>query len=179
MLGPDGSLLTLLGEPGSELGQFTTLGFGSLALDGDGNLFVVDNGNQRVQKFDAQGQPVLAFGAPGEGEGQFTRAIGISVDLVGHVYVTDNSLPYVQVFDNAGSFLFRYGGEGRGPGQFRHATGIALDSAGNIYVSDYTINASRSSTTTAHTCWNGASDRIALSRAPRRGWRWTTRGGCM
>lgn len=48
--------LTLGGEPGSGDGEFAGLGsVYSLTIDGEGNIYVADTGNLRIQKFSANG----------------------------------------------------------------------------------------------------------------------------
>jgi tripartite motif-containing protein 71 len=122
---------------GSGDGQFKSMGFGGLAVDSNDNVFVVDNGNRRIQKFDADGKFLTKWGSTGKGDGQFVRAIGIAVDSDGNVYVTDDGNPFVQKFDNNGQFIMKFGGNGTDDGQFSHATGIAVDSDEDIFVADY------------------------------------------
>ena len=40
-------------------------------MDGEGNIFVADSGNNRIQKFTANGQFLSAVGTKGEGPLQF------------------------------------------------------------------------------------------------------------
>ena len=96
-------------KTGSGDGEFTSLGFGGIAVDLQGNVFVVDNGNFRIQKFDLDGNFLTAWGSEGTDDGQFVRAIGIAVDADGNVYVTDDENPFVQKFDNDGRCLLRGG----------------------------------------------------------------------
>ena len=42
-----------------------------LALDAQGNIYVIDGGNHRVQKFDQNGNFLLTWGSQGAGDGQF------------------------------------------------------------------------------------------------------------
>ena len=61
----------------------------ALAIDRDGNVFVADFYNNRVQKFSPDGTFLAAFGGKGEGPGQFMYAIGVAVADDGSVLVTD------------------------------------------------------------------------------------------
>ena len=138
---PAGALLQQWGGEGSAEGQFncyedegTICG---LAVDAQDNVYVVDKGNYRIQKFDAAGNFILSWGSQGTGDGQFVRPIYVAVDAQGHVFVTDDRNPVVQKFDANGVFLGKWGSLGAAEGQFNHATGIAVDSEGNVYVSDY------------------------------------------
>jgi tripartite motif-containing protein 71 len=48
-LAPDGSFVTTLGTPGAGEGQFDHPE--AIAVDGSGNVYVVDSRNRRIQKF--------------------------------------------------------------------------------------------------------------------------------
>jgi len=107
-----------------------------VAMDSAGNVYVMDTGNNRVQKFDAAGTYLSQWGSPGSGNGQFSYPSGIAVDSAGNVYVTDTGNHRVQKFDTAGTYLSQWGSFGSGNGQFSYPYGIAVDSAGNVYVTD-------------------------------------------
>ena len=108
-----------------------------IAIDSQDNIFVVDKGNYRIQKFDSDGNFLTSWGSKGLADGQFIRPIYAASDAQGHVFVTDDRNPIVQKFDNHGKFLLKWGSLGDKDGQFKHATGIAADSEGSIYISDY------------------------------------------
>ncbi len=138
----DGNFLIEWGGYGTEEGKFnchedkgTICG---LAVDSQNHIYVVDKGNYRIQKFDAEGNFLTSWGTQGTGNGQFIRPIYVAVDLQGNVFVTDDRNPVIQKFDKDGQFLLKWGSFGTKNGQFRHATGIATDSEGNVYISDYT-----------------------------------------
>jgi DNA-binding beta-propeller fold protein YncE len=141
---PDGTFREAWGGTGSEGGGFDFVGsghgygFGDIAWDADGNLYVVDAGNARVQKFDRQRQFVLAWGGEGTADGQFLEPVGIAIGDDDRIYVTDTKREDVQIFDTTGRFLGRFGGFGVGEGQFLSVVGgIAFDRAGNVIVADY------------------------------------------
>jgi tripartite motif-containing protein 71 len=136
-----GNLILGWGKFGTDCGEFnfyedrgTVCG---IAIDYQGNVFVVDKGNYRIQKFDGEGNFLTAWGGKGKANGQFIRPIYVASDVQGHVFDTDDRNPMVQKFDNNGQFLLKWGGLGDNNGQFKHATAIAADSEGNIYISDY------------------------------------------
>jgi tripartite motif-containing protein 71 len=132
----DGTEIGGWGGEGTGPGQFSSLGFGGLAVGDDDSVHVVDNGNHRVQVFDPDGTFRFAFGRAGTGRGSFDRAIGIAV-TDGEIHVTDDASPWVQVFDADGMMVRRYGGPGRGPGGLAHPTGIAIADDGSAWVADY------------------------------------------
>jgi DNA-binding beta-propeller fold protein YncE len=99
----------------------------NVAVDKDGNLYVTDTLNDRVEVFDADGGFVRAFGKNGDGAGEFARPKGIAIDSDGHVWVADAMLNRVQVFTPEGQVLMGFGGFGILPGQFQALTGMAFD----------------------------------------------------
>ena len=111
-----------------------------LALDQQGNLYVVDAGNSRVQEFDSQGHFITKWGSHGSGDGQFVFLEhivgGVAVDGQGKIYVTDGGNSRVQIFDGHGQFLAAWGIRGHGDGQFSSPLGVAVDRQGNVYVGD-------------------------------------------
>ena len=77
-------------------GQFFHLE--SISVDKEGNVYVTDSGNARVQKFTSDGQFLETWGVSGTGNGEFTSPIGIAT-YENNVYVVDNEQNRVQVFD--------------------------------------------------------------------------------
>lgn len=122
------------GTSGSGDGQFNTPYFG--AEDGDGNLWITDRGNDRVQKFSADGTYLDQFGSFGTGNGQFASPAGITIDLTGNILVVDQGNNRVQVFDSTGSYVSQFGTTGTGNGEFDSPIGITSISAGTIFVVD-------------------------------------------
>ena len=61
----------------------------SVDIGPDGNVFVADFYNDRIQKFEPDGTFLTAFGEHGQGPGQFTKAIAVAVGLDGTVFVAD------------------------------------------------------------------------------------------
>ncbi len=70
-------------------------------MDGAGNLWVADRGNERIQAFSPDGVPLLRFGERGVGAGQFVEPTGVSVDCHGLVTVADSDNNRVQQFQFA------------------------------------------------------------------------------
>ncbi len=102
-----------------------------VAVDKDGNVYVTDTLNDRVEIFDADGKFISEFGKIGDGPGTFARPKGIAIDRDGHIWVTDEVQSRVQVFDQQGRLLLYLGEPGWYPGQFQALYGIAFDSHDN------------------------------------------------
>lgn len=125
---------TAWGTPGSGQGQFA--GNTRLAAGPDGSVYVADPGNNRVQKFTADGAFLTAWGTIGAGPGQLNSPRAVAVGPDGSVYVTDTNNNRVQRFDANGAFLSQWGSTGAGDGQFQLPTGIAAGPDGSVYVGD-------------------------------------------
>jgi tripartite motif-containing protein 71 len=112
----------------------------SIALDPQGNLYVADSANHRIQKFDGQGKLISKWGGLGQGNGQLNcqpyNFCAVAVDSSGHVYVTDGNNNRVVKFDSSGKFLSTWGSTGYDNGQFTNPFGLGVDRQGNVYVSD-------------------------------------------
>jgi len=102
-----------------------------VAVDKEGNVYVTDTLNNRVEIFDADGGFISEFGKAGDGPGRFARPKGIALDHDGHIWVTDEIQGRVQVFDKEGRLLLYMGEPGWYPGQFQALYGIAADNYDN------------------------------------------------
>jgi hypothetical protein len=105
-----------------------------------GNIYVVDTDNNRIQKFDASGTPLLAWGSIGITPGKFNWPADIAVDSLGNVNVVEVLTNRVQKFDASGTLLGAWGSYGTGNGQFAYPRGIAVDSTDFVYVLDTNNN---------------------------------------
>lgn len=108
----------------------------NVALDSEGDVYVTDTLNNRVEIFDADGNFISMFGKHGDGPGYFARPKGIAVDGDRHIWVVDTYQDRVQVFDREGRLLIYIGGHGGYPGQFGDAYGIAIDKNNRVIVSE-------------------------------------------
>lgn len=119
------------GEKGTILGQLNEPR--GLAVDGGGNLYVVDSKNHRVQKFGADGKPVTTWGHEGTGPGELKDPCGIAVGPDGVVYVADTWNHRVQKFNANGQFLLEW----RPQSSFWGPRGIAVAPDNSaVYVTD-------------------------------------------
>ena len=129
----------VVGQPGSEPGSFDEPG--GLTIDSQGNLYVADIFNHRVQKFDSEGNFLAQVGGNGPDEGQFNEPWGVAVDAEGNVYVADSFNHRIQKFDADLNFLLAFGMgasnlEDPEPDAFWGPRDLAVDADGNIWVAD-------------------------------------------
>jgi sugar lactone lactonase YvrE len=104
----------------------------AVALDADGNVYVTDTLNNRVEIFDADGAFVSQFGKHCDGPGCFAHAKGIAVDSDGHIWVADPMLDLLQIFNREGQLLAFIGGHGNLLGQFSSLVGVIFDPKRNL-----------------------------------------------
>ena len=107
-----------------------------VAVDKDGNVYVTDTLNDRVEIFDGDGKFISTFGKNGDGPGYFARPKGIAVDGDGHIWVADAMQNRLQVFNREGQLLTYIGGPGHYPGQFESLVGVAIDKNNRVFTSE-------------------------------------------
>ncbi len=130
----DGKLIKRIGKVGTGKGEFNRPTF--ITLDKNGNLYVVDSMNARVQIFDRDGRFLRMFGERGTTIGSFANPRGIAVDSDGNIYITDTLLSAVQIFDQKGKLLLVVGYYGTKKGEFAYPADISISSDDYIFVSD-------------------------------------------
>ena len=115
-------------------GQF--MGPVGVNIDKDGNVYVTEYFNHRVQKFTSDGKFIRKFGSVGQKDGQFILPMGVTTDDMGYVYVADSGNHRIQKFDSDGKYVAKFGSLGSENGQFNNPYDVALDAGGNVFVSD-------------------------------------------
>ncbi len=120
-----------------------------VAVDGTGNVYVADAGNNRIRMIDLSGNvsTVAGTGTNGFADGpattaQFDYPNGVAVDGTGNVYVAELG-GRIRKIDLSGNVTTLAGtgtqGFADGPAttaQFSSPTGVAVDTTGNVYVAD-------------------------------------------
>ena len=153
-----GSVATYAGSRGVE-GSANGTGSAALfsypygvAVDGSGNLYIADSGNNMIRKATSAGAVVTLAGSPGlpgsadglGGSAGFTDPSGVAVDAVGNVYVADTGNSTIRKISAGGAVTTLAGtagvaGSSDGTGaaaRFNAPRGVAVDTAGNVYVAD-------------------------------------------
>jgi len=125
-----------IGARGSEPGELNLAR--DVAVGPDGNIYVVDGGNFRVQVFDPEGNFIRQIGSIGVRSGQFSRPKGIDTDADGNIYVSDAAFGNFQIFNSQGELLLFVGdrSETMQPAKFLLPAGIAVDEDGRVYMVD-------------------------------------------
>lgn len=122
------------GKPGEQEGEFNRPW--GIALDKNGDVYVADGLNARVQIFDKDGKFITMFGKRGDKPGGFSQVKGIGVDSDGNIYVVD-PLKAIQIFNRNGDLLGLLGAPGtKGIGAMNLPMGLFIDKNDRIYVAD-------------------------------------------
>ena len=82
-----------------------------IGVDDEGNIYVTDTGNSRIQKFTNDGEFLSSWGTNGIEDGEFQSPVGIAI-YENNIYVVDDKLNIIQKFDNDGNFILKWGGFG-------------------------------------------------------------------
>jgi DNA-binding beta-propeller fold protein YncE len=84
----NGKFIKHWGSEGKDEGQF--IENHGIVVDSEGNVYVADTRNVRVQKFDAEGNFITMWGSLGCKDDQFLIPHDIAMDSKGYIYVTDS-----------------------------------------------------------------------------------------
>lgn len=104
-----------------------------LALDDKDNLYVVDQGNQRIYIFDGNLTYKFHINSP---EPKFTGFSSVAVAKDGNIIALEARRGIVYVFDKEGKLVHRVSKRGELRGETEFAVDIAVDGQGRIYVLD-------------------------------------------
>lgn len=99
----------------------------AIEFDAQGNLYVLDSGNNRIMKYNCNFKFVKQIGRVGQGPGEFINPYDFAVGKTDKIYVVNSGNGRVEIMDKDGRFI----------NSFRISQGdtrIAVDSAGLIYL---------------------------------------------
>jgi sugar lactone lactonase YvrE len=74
-----------------------------IVLDDTGNIYILDAGNCRIQKFDPEGKFLAGFGREGQGPGEFNSPSSLDFDAEGNLIIADRRSRKIQIFSKEGS----------------------------------------------------------------------------
>jgi hypothetical protein len=103
----------------------------SVAYSSQGDLFILDAGENKVIKFNNQGQGDAVFGFYDSGQGELTAPIQLELSTDHKIIVSDAEAEVLCIYDYFGNFLYRI----EHP-DFQYPNGLALDRNNRIYVAD-------------------------------------------
>lgn len=130
---PGYEFVSAWGSKGSAPGQFSDPTGIAVA---NGEVFVADSRNGRIQVFDFDGNFKRMFGTPGDKPGELGRPMNLEIDA-DELYVPEYFNDRIQVFGLEGSPRRIIGSAGSGPGEFSAPGGVAVGTNGELYVADF------------------------------------------
>ncbi len=131
-----GETVHTIGSSGAEEGKMHRPTH--LTVDREGNIYVDDSFNFRIQKFSPDGQYIKHFGYQGDTLGGFARPKGIDIDADGYLYAVDTAFENVQIFDNETTLLVLFfGGYGPNPGSMYLPNSIHIDYENTKYFQEF------------------------------------------
>ena len=166
---PQGKFLAIIGNGrGNGDGQFNPLSFegkdsegtgpGGIAVDSQGNIYVADTWNHRIQKFGPAGNFIMRWGefidlgsadaaSDAAKNSKFYGPRGVAIGPGDTVYVSDTGNKRISIFDKDGKFVREISSglspERRQqnyvfnlPGEMNEPIGVTVDGTGNVYVAD-------------------------------------------
>lgn len=74
-----------------------------LGVDSEGNIYVLDAGNHRIQKYDSEGNHLQTIGRKGQGPGELDTPYGMFLSFENIIYVHDGMR--IKAFKKNGSFI--------------------------------------------------------------------------
>jgi len=114
-----------------------------VAVDGEGNIYVADTWNGRIQVFTPDGAFVRRWGvfAIAQGDASDPNALfgprGLSFDLDGNLVVADTGNKRIVRYRTSGEYVDQVGGGGVTAGRFEEPSDVAIDPTnGTILVAD-------------------------------------------
>jgi NHL repeat/6-bladed beta-propeller len=163
---PDGSQAWTVGKAGisgtgnDRFGDSGWWGDTGSPVETDSKVYVPDNGNHRIQIFDAQSGNYLAtFGNYGQGNSQFDGPHDIAINPINQdILVADQGNSRVQIYNSSWFYKTTIGETGV-PGDdnnhFNRPWYVAVDLSGAVYVADlenYRVQKCTTINDTAYTC---------------------------
>ena len=106
----------------------------------NGDVYVCDKDNHRIQVLDQQLQFKSNFGKEGEEFNEFRYPMDIDFDSKGNIYVADCGHYAIKIFNENWEYQGEIGKEGCGKGTFHYLTSICIDKYDYLYATDKSWN---------------------------------------
>jgi sugar lactone lactonase YvrE len=164
-IGTDGRISHFAGSPMGVVGIQGDFGAatasrlnrpGAIAVDAQGNVFILDMGNNRVRRVDAVTNIITTYvgngavGYSGDGGPAINAALnnptGLALDAQGNLFIADRGNQRIRRVDAATRTIATSAGDGTqgfkgddgeaGNAQFNNPTDVAVDALGNVYIVD-------------------------------------------
>ena len=74
-----------------------------ITFDSQGNMYILDNGNHRIQKFNPDGKFIASIGRKGQGPAEFQYPLSLDIDPEGYLYIADSGNQRIQVLKPDGA----------------------------------------------------------------------------
>jgi hypothetical protein len=111
-----------------------------MTADNSGNIYVLDDGNTHIYKFDHDGTPSGGWGSYGTGNYQFQWPVDIVFSSYNsRIYVLDASADAVKYYNTSGGYINKFPVEFTNPHTYTfpgYPYTMGTDSSGNIYIGD-------------------------------------------
>ncbi len=105
-----------------------------VAVTSNGDVYVADTKDSRVEEYSATGSYITSFGKEGTGNGEFKHPEGIAVATNGDVYVADTGNNRVQQFEESGKYVAQFGNSGTTEEKVLSPSGVAVEPSGDVWV---------------------------------------------
>ncbi len=122
---------SIMATAGTTVGQFNQPH--AIAVDSNGNLYVADTANNRIQKFSGSWSTIVS---PGTSLGSVNGPQGVYVDAMNHIYIADTLNNRVQISNTSGSMFSLFMGPGTAAGSVNAPQGVIFAASGNVFIAD-------------------------------------------
>jgi streptogramin lyase len=134
----DGELLMSLGKAGvagDGMDEFDQPS--DVLISPNGDIFVADGhggeGNNRIMKFNSDGDFIMTWGSTGKEDGEFRDPHALAMDSTGRLFVGDRANSRIQIFEQDGTHLETWT-------QFGAPSGLFIDGDDILYAADSESN---------------------------------------
>lgn len=107
-----------------------------IAVEGKGNILVVDRGNHCVWRLEQNGGVLLKIGTKGQGPGELYFPYGVTICRDGAIAVSESGNHRISIFSPSGTFLKHFGQRGSRPGMFNHPRHMCVTNQNELVVAD-------------------------------------------